>query len=140
MPIPQVVQSFESVNGLAIDTISSLGITVFLQEAGQGSNDFHAILRQEFGQLGKSRCHQYREITPIDNVTAQSARLLNQPTKLRIHFRGTTRDVQGWNLRLGQHLDDSFRNLARHAFPSTGTSIDMTMSAGLITQLADVDL
>jgi hypothetical protein len=66
--------------------------------------------------------------------------LFNQPAKTGVEFRCATRDIDRRNIGLSERADALFRRFSGHAFGAVRSRIDVTVAAGLIAELADIDL
>jgi hypothetical protein len=57
-----------------------------------------------------------------------------------VELRRASRDVHGRDLGLSQRPNTELGRLSGHGFTALGTGIHMTVTAGLVAQLSDVDL
>jgi hypothetical protein len=55
------------------------------------------MFRQELGQIGKSLGQQDRQVTSIDDSFSVSRSLLDEISKLGVHFRRAPSDVERLN-------------------------------------------
>jgi hypothetical protein len=83
---------------------------------------------------------QHGEIAAIYHVASERASLFDKPAKVGIQLRGSTRDVDGWNIGISQSSDAEFGRLPRHALYPIRPCIDVTMPARLVAQFPNVDL
>src|SRR5436309_9489151 len=79
-------------------------------------------------------------MTPIRPVTAEASRLFDQPSEIRVYFRSSSGDVHGRYVGLCQSLNTGLSRLARHDLEAIRACVYVTVPAGLIAELADVDL
>src|SRR5436309_13970571 len=79
-------------------------------------------------------------MTPIRPVTAEASRLFDQPSEIRVYFRSSSGDVHGRYVGLCQSLNTGLSRLARHDLEAIRACVHVTVPAGLIAELADVDL
>jgi len=73
-------------------------------------------------------------------MAVESVSLFDQPAKIRIQLRCPACDIDRRNIGLRESCDTLFRRFAGHAFGPVRPRIDMAMPAGLIAELADIDL
>jgi hypothetical protein len=73
-------------------------------------------------------------------VATQCPALFNQPAKIGVEFRCSARDIDRRNIGLSESADALLRRFAGHALSTIRSRIDVTMSACLIAELADIDL
>src|SRR5579883_621148 len=106
----------------------------------QGTDDLDAVLCEELGEVAAARGLDHREVAAIDDVAAERARLLDEPAKVRVQFRGAAGDVDNRNRSARQRGDTKLHRLARHLLAAIGARVDVTVFAGLVAELADVDL
>jgi len=98
-------------------------------------------MSQESWQFFKSGLDQDGEIAPIKYVPSLLAGLSDQPAEMGIQLRRSTGYVHHlYRWASGQQFHDSFGHLAGHDFGPFGPRIDVAVMAGLVAQLADVDL
>ena len=95
---------------------------------------------EELCQVRLGREEQHRQVTSIHHVATQCPALFNQPAKIGVEFRCSTRDIDRRNIGLSESADALLCRFAGHAFGAVRSCIDMTMSACLIAELADIDL
>jgi hypothetical protein len=67
-------------------------------------------------------------------------RLTHKPSKVRIHFRSATCNIQRLNGGMGQYIQALLHGVARHNFFSIRPGIYMAMLANLVAHVADVHL
>jgi hypothetical protein len=67
-------------------------------------------------------------------------RLTHKPSKVRIHFRSATCNIQRLDGGMGQYIQALLHGVASHNFFSIGAGIDMTMFANLIAHVPDIHL
>ena len=65
---------------------------------------------------------------------------LDEIAKIGNHFRRATGEVNRWNLRLCQPIDDSINCLARHDLFALRPGVHMAMQAGEVAKLAHINL
>src|SRR5688572_32611634 len=73
-------------------------------------------------------------------MAIQCPALFNQPAKIGVEFRRATRDIDYGNVGLSKRADAVLRRFSGHVFRPVRPRIDMTVAAGLIAELADIDL
>ena len=73
-------------------------------------------------------------------MATQCPALFNQPAKVGVEFRCAARDIDCRNIGPSESADALLRRLAGHALCTIRSRIDVTMSACLIAELADIDL
>jgi len=66
--------------------------------------------------------------------------MFNQPPKVGVELRCSTCDIDCRNIGHSESAKALLRRFAGHAFGAVRSRIDMTMSACLIAELADIDL
>jgi hypothetical protein len=98
------------------------------------------VVGQKFRQASLRRKEQDAQIAAVHDMATQDLGLFDQPAEIRVEFRRAARDIHGGNVGVRQSSDAEFRRLAPHLFFSIRPRINMAMLAGLIAELADVDL
>jgi hypothetical protein len=73
-------------------------------------------------------------------MATQCPALFNQPAKIGVEFRCATRDIDRRNIGLSESADALLRRVTGHLFGPVRSRIDMAVPAGLIAELADIDL
>ena len=98
------------------------------------------MLGEEFCQVRLRWKEQDRQVTAIHHVATQCRDLFNEPAKIGVEFRCAARDIDRWNIGLSERPDALRSRFAGHALSTVRPRIDVTMSAGLVAELADIDL
>ena len=73
-------------------------------------------------------------------MATQCPALFNQPAKVGVEFRCSTRDIDRWNIGLSESPYALLCRFSGHAFGSVRPCIDVTVTTGLIAEFADIDL
>ena len=73
-------------------------------------------------------------------MLAHSPRALDQVSKIWMQLWRSSGDVDSGYVRRVQDLEAFLEDITRHNFGAVGSGVDVTMAAGLIALLADVDL
>src|SRR5258705_13197938 len=120
--------------------MASLAICLFFEKIRQRTHYLDCIVAKKFGQVLLTSFEDYREIVAHDNVRAHAACLNHQPPKRGIELGSAARNVQCRNAKPLNRIDNSLSSFSRHDFCSLRTCVDVAMLAGLITELADIDL
>jgi hypothetical protein len=98
------------------------------------------VTSEKFGEVRLPGQEQNREVAAVDDVAAKRAQLFDEPAEIWVEFGSATGDVHDGYVRFREGLDASFGGFARHDFAAGRAGIHMTVAAGLIAELADVDL
>ena len=107
----------------------------------QGADDLNALLGEPRGKIAAAREQEHAQVAAIDDVLAARARLLDQVAERRVQLRRTTGDVDAMRLRAVQRRETGLDGLCRHHLVGAIRSrVHMTMPAGHVAQLAEVDL
>ena len=138
--IPECIQALQSLDGFLEYSVTPLRISLTGSVIGERRDDFHTMLGEEFCQVRLGGEEQHRQVTSIHHVTTQRPALFDQPAKVGVEFRCPTRDIDRRNIGLRESLDALLCRFAGHAFGAVRPRIDVTMSACLIAELADIDL
>jgi hypothetical protein len=119
----------------------ALLVNIFGGVTGKAGDGLDLMLRQEFRQLVHSRLEQHGKIAPINHVAPLPARLSDQPAEVRIQFWRSSGNVNHFDCRaLAEQFHGSPSYLAGHDFRPLGSGVHMAVMAGLVAQLAHVDL
>ncbi len=139
--VPQAIQQLQGLDAPIEDALSALAVNVLSRVTGQRTDEIHSLIAIEGGQMLHARDEEHGEVAPHDHLPSERAGLLHEEGKVRVQFRRTAGQVDGVNARArcqqGQH---SLRCRSRHHFRSFGSRVNVAMMAGLVAQLADVDL
>jgi len=73
-------------------------------------------------------------------MSTKGSALFDQPAKVGVKFRSPTRDIDCRNISFLEGLDALLCRFSGHTFGPIGPGIDMAVPAGLIAELADIDL
>ena len=96
--------------------------------------------RRGLRQVRLRREEQNRQVTSIHHMATQCPALFNQPAKVGIEFRCPPRNIDCRNIGLSERAYALLCRFAGHVFCPVRPRIDMTVPAGLIAELADIDL
>ena len=138
--IPEFIQELQGLDGFLKDSFTPLRIGLAGAVIGQRRDDFHTMLGEELCQVRLGREEQDRQVTPIQHMATERTSLLDKPTKVRVQFRCPTRDIDRRNIGLSESPDALLCRFSGHAFGAVRSRIDVTVPAGLIAELADIDL
>ena len=83
---------------------------------------------------------QNRQVAAVHDVPPERCALLDQPAKMRIELWGTTCDVHARDRASAKGFDALSGCLTRHDLGSIGACIYVAVTAGLVAELAHVDL
>lgn len=73
-------------------------------------------------------------------MTIEPANLFDEPSKVWIHFGSPAGEIDGRDVGLFEDAKGRVHRLLRHDFGAVGPGIDMAVTAGLVTQFAQVEL
>jgi hypothetical protein len=140
MAIPEFIQELQGFDGFLKDPFTPLCIGLAGAVRGQRRDNFYTIPSEELCQVRLGREEQHRQVTSIHHVATQCPALLDEPTKVRVQFRGSTRDIDRRNIGLSESPDALLCRFSGHAFGSVRSRIDMTVPTSLIAEFAHIDL
>ena len=106
----------------------------------QRADDFDLVIGEERRQILLRRQLQDRQVAAIDHVPAAGAALRHEPAEVRVQLGRAARDVHGRNRRLLQRVETQRHRLARHDLAAIRAGVDVTVTARLVAELADIDL
>src|SRR5262245_55469517 len=95
---------------------------------------------QKLAQIRLRRQEEDGQVAAVHDMASQPSRLFDQPSKIGIQFRCPAGDIDCWNIGLREGLDAKLSRVARHALDPLRSRINMTMLAGLVAELPDIDL
>src|SRR5262249_29654236 len=95
---------------------------------------------QKLAEIRLRRQEEHGQVTTVHDMASQRSRLFDEPSKVGIQFRRPARNIDGWNIGLRQRLHAQLSCVARHALGPLRSCIDMTMLAGLVAELSNIDL
>jgi len=98
------------------------------------------MLGEELRQVRLGWEEQDRRVTSIHHMSTKGSALFDQPAKVGVKFRSPTRDIDCRNISFLEGLDALLCRFSGHTFGPIGPGIDMAVPAGLIAELADIDL
>ena len=110
--IPECIQELQGLDGFLKDSCAPLRIGLASAVIGQRRDDFHTMPGEELRQVRLGREEQHRQITSIHHVATQCPALFNQPTKVRVQFRCSARDIDRLNTGLSESADALLRRFA----------------------------
>ena len=106
----------------------------------QRADDFDLIIGEERGQI-LLRCQlEDRQVASIHHVAAAGAALCHEPAEVGVQLGRPARDVDGWNRRLLQRFETQHHRLAGHDLAAIRAGVDVTVTARLVAEFADIDL
>ncbi len=140
LSVAELVEESERLDRFLKYAIAALRIGLVGSVIGQRCDDFHTMPGEELCQVRLGRKQQDRQVTAIHHMATQCPALFNQPTKIGVEFRRSACDIDGLNIRLGESANALLRRFAGHVFRPVRPRIDMAVPAGLIAELADIDL
>lgn len=138
--IPQIVELAQGADARVEDPLAPLSIDILLEITGKGGDDLHLLGGEKFGQSILGRLVENREIATVDDPQLAATGLGDQATEIAIDLRRATGKVEGGYRAFLQKIEYRVDCLRRHFFRAVGTGPDMTMSAGLIAAIAEVEL
>ena len=106
----------------------------------QRADDLDPVLGEERRQVGLRRQAEHGEVAAVEHVTAEPRAPFDEPAEMRVELRRAAGDVDRRDGRPPQHFDALRHRLAGHDLPPVGTRVDVAVHAGLVAELADVDL
>src|SRR5918912_4104322 len=98
------------------------------------------MIGEKLRQVTLWREFQHRQIAAVGHMATARTALRDEPSEVRIQLRRATRNVHSGNRRPVQRVEAQRHRLSRHDLSSIRSGIDVAMTAGLITELADIDL
>ena len=122
------------------NAFAALMFDIVPQIARHRRDHFDAFARQKFGKILLARLLQDCEVAAIHHFDAEFACLAHQPPEMRIEFGRSAGDVERRYLLTAKKVQDQVGDRTGHFFGSVGPGIDVTMDAGLVAAIADVDL
>jgi hypothetical protein len=140
MAIPEFIQELQALDGFLKDSFTPLRIGLAGAARGQRRDNFHTMPGEELAQIGLGWEQQHGEVAPIQNMAIEGMSLLDEPAKIGIQLRCSTRDIDRRNIGLSESSDALFCRFSGHAFSAVRSRIDMTVPTGLIAEFADIDL
>ena len=138
--IPESIQALQGLDGFFKDAFTPLRIGLADAVIGQRCDDLHTMLGEKLCQVCLGRKEQHRQVTAIHHMAIQCPALFDQPTKIGVEFWRSTRDIDRRNIGLSERAGAVLSCFAGHALGAIRPRIDMTMSAYLIAELANIDL
>ena len=138
--IAQCVELAQGFDRLVEDAVAALRIGLRRSEVGQRCHHLHLIGREEVGEIGMRLEQQDAQIAAIHHVAPERAGAFHYPAEARIQLGCAAGDVHDRDIGLFQGGHAQLGGLARHLLGAVGPGIDMAMAAGLVAELADIDL
>ena len=130
----------EGGNGFLVDAVAALRRDILFRVAGQTGKNFHLMFGQELGQVFLAGLKQDGQITAVQHMPAVLAVLLNQKAEGRIQLGRAAGQINRSGLGRTDEFEGQCGCLWGHDFGPFRTGIHMTVEAGLVAQLAQVDL
>src|SRR4029079_16399615 len=96
--------------------------------------------REELREIAVRGCLEDREIAAVDDVAAPRRELFHQPTEMGVQLGGASGEVDGGDPAPVDRLEAELHRLLRHGLAPIRTRVDVAMAAGLVAELAHVDL
>jgi hypothetical protein len=95
---------------------------------------------EELRQVLEPRGEEDGQVTPVDDLSAQRAGLLDQPAEVWVQLRRAAGDVHGGDVGHRQCVEAELHRLAGHDLGAVRPGVHVAVPAGLVAQLADVHL
>ena len=81
------------------------------------------------------------QVAAVEHSQPELAGRYDQSSKLGVELWGAPGEVDDFEVGMGRHqLEDAVCCLGGHLFCALGACVDMTVMAGLVAQLPDIDL
>ncbi len=115
-------------------------LDVVAQIARHRGDHFYPLACQEFGEVFLPGLLQDREVAAIHRPDTELARLAHQAPEMRIKLGRPAGNIESWDLLTAKKAHDLAGDRAAHFLGAVRPRIDVTVDAGLIAAIADVDL
>ncbi len=141
LSIAELIQTQEGCDTAVVDPPAALLLYIFGFVTGQRSDDFDAVLGEEFGGVLLPGFIENREVATVDYAFFQFSCGLNELAKVFVEFWGASRDVQGFNS--GTRREQFYESMAvtrREPLSTLGAGLNMAMMASQVAAQPDVDL
>jgi two-component system LytT family response regulator len=138
--VAEFVEALQAADAGGIDALAALRVDVVLEIAGQRRGDLDALLRQELGEILVAGLEQNGEVAPVDHAHAHAAGHPHEAPEMRIQLRRTPGEVEDAGTRCTQGRNHLFDGRRIHRLGPVRSGGDMTMLAGLVADVAEVDL
>src|SRR6476659_5601024 len=83
---------------------------------------------------------QDRQVAAVDDVPTEPPTSLDEPTKMRVQFRGAAGNVEDWYVGSLQNVEALFGGFQRHRFTTIGSGVDVAVTTGLVANFSEVNL
>ena len=137
-PIEELKRTYARVE----DPFAALSIDIGGFVAWHRGDDFHAMGDEKISKPFIARFNQDGEITSVDDCLhlRHFAEPFDKITKIGNHLRRAPREVNRMNVHASRPINDAVNGLAGHDFLPLGACIYVTMDAGQIAELAQIEL
>lgn len=142
LAVTYVVEHAQGFDGGFEDAFAALCIGAIFTVMGQTGHDVQTVSREELRQVAVLLAgSDDGQIASVDDMGAHSAALFDKPAEVRIHFGGTTGEVDGGDVVNADEIEGSLEELFGHHFIfAVGTCIDVAVAAGLVAEFSEVEL
>ena len=122
------------------DALAALAVDVVLEIAGQRRGDLDALPGEKRRGVFLTRLEQHGEVAAVDHPDAGAPRALDHRTEVRVELGRAPGEVQrrsAAHLEISEHEVDG---LPVHRFGAMRPRVDVTVHAGLVAAVAQIDL
>src|ERR1051325_125443 len=121
--------------------VAALRVGVALPVVRQRRHDLHALRRQPLGEAAVAPQEQHRQVAAVDDVLSPPPRLGDEVAKVGMELGRAAGEVDDGRIRPIERAQAGLdRLVAHHRVGAVRTGVDVTMRAGHVAELADVDL
>ena len=98
------------------------------------------MLGEELRQAVLPRLEQDGEVAAVDHLDAERPRRAHQVAKPGVQLGRPAGEVEGADATRGEHLRDQGHRPGVHHLGAIGAGVHVTMHAGLVAAIAEIDL
>ena len=139
-PIAKLVKPSQPADRCFEHAFAALAVHVVFEIAGQRSDNLNLIVGKKVGEILLPDDFKNGEIAAIHDADVHGACGGYQAAKVRIELRSTAGDVKRGDALSRKERQHRADHLPRHLFGAVRAGTDVTVHAGLIAAIADIDL